>query len=406
MPVHKRTNPSGKVVWSYMFNAAGSTRKDRRQISKSGFKTKEDATKAEAARRMEEQDRAALVKAGAVTVGDALPKTLGELLQEFIRQHADPKLSPVTAESYRERAAYISPELAAMPLEDITPLRLNREWDRILKAGGRTKKEKTPRPVSAKTVQCVAGLVSSAFGRAIRWGLVKTNPVTYSEPPAVKKHQGAALTPAQQALVFGACRSWWLRPFLELAAATGCRRGELLALRWSDIVDGRATIARSVVYTKAQGIFFKGTKTDKPRTIKVPASALAVLEAHRRKQSAIRALYEGDYRAGDLIFAATDGAPINPDTVSGEIYKMFRRLKLPTGISLHSLRHTHTSELLADGVPLTVVSARLGHTSIRTTQEIYAHMIHGQDDDAADRWEEYHNRNKQAPTGTEKGQVQ
>jgi integrase len=71
---------------------------------------------------------------------------------------------------------------------------------------------------------------------------------------------------------------------------------------------------------------------------------------------------------------------------------LFRRLKLPKGASLHSLRHTHTSHLLASGVPLTAVSARLGHGSIRTTLETYSHMIHGQDDEAAKKWEEFQNQ--------------
>ena len=62
--------------------------------------------------------------------------------------------------------------------------------------------------------------------------------------------------------------------FLELCAATGARRGEVLALRWSDIQDGRAVITRSLTQTK-QVLEFKGTKTDKPRDVKVPDSALA-----------------------------------------------------------------------------------------------------------------------------------
>jgi integrase len=69
---------------------------------------------------------------------------------------------------------------------------------------------------------------------------------------------------------------------------------------------------------------------------------------------------------------------------------LFRKLKLPKGTSLHSLRHTHASELLDIGVPLPVVSARLGHSSVRVTADIYSHAIHGQDDEAARLWEQYH----------------
>ena len=84
---------------------------------------------------------------------------------------------------------------------------------------------------------------------------------------------------------------------------------------------------------------------------------------------------------------------------------LFRRLKLPKGASLHSLRHSHCSHLLASGVPLPAVSAWLGHGSMRTTQEIYSHMIHGQDDAAAEALEKFQNQ----PAGGEpqqKGRVQ
>jgi len=336
-----------------------------------------------------------------------IPKTLAMLLEAFFVQHVRERLAPKTVERYIEQAAYLAPELLAMPLTEITPLHLNREWARLLKSGGHTRRDKTPRPLSAKSVRHIAGLLSSAFGRAIRWGLATTNPVTNSEPPRVKKHRGIALTPGEQAIVFeSASGPWCMRMFLELVAATGCRRGEILALRWSDIVDGRAIIARSLTQTR-EVLQFKSTKTEEPRDVAIPAGTLELLEAHRRRQDEFRRQFGPDYQDGDLVFCNPDGTPLKPDSISSAASLLFRRLKLPKGASLHSLRHTHTSHLLADGVPLPVVSARLGHSSVRTTQEIYAHMIHGQDDDAARRWEEFQKRNQPA-VGVlpQKGKVQ
>src|SRR5258708_37184302 len=133
------------------------------------------------------------------------------LLQEFFRQHKEEKLELKTIERYRELAAYLAPELLAMPLGEITALHLSREWSRLLKSGGHHRKTKEPRMLSAKTVRHIAGVVSSAFGRAERWGLVTSNPVTRSEPPIPKKHRGIALTQAQQALVFeSASGPWWM----------------------------------------------------------------------------------------------------------------------------------------------------------------------------------------------------
>jgi integrase len=180
--------------------------------------------------------------------------------------------------------------------------------------------------------------------------------------------------------------------FLEVAAATGARRGEVLALRWSDIQDGRAVITRSLTQTR-QVLEFKDTKTERPRDLKVPASALAALDAHRKRQVEFRAQFGPDYRADlDLIFANPDGTPLRPNSVSSAVSLLFRRLALPKGASLHSLRHSHGSHLLADGVPLPVVSERLGHSSVRTTADIYAHAIRGQDDEAALRWDEFQRR--------------
>jgi len=296
MPVFKRKYRSGKTVWRYMFSAPDSTRQDRRLIGAVGFASKQEAVDAEAQRRTEELQKYELAKAGAATIAAALPTTLAMLFQEFFRQHAEEKLAPKTIERYRELAAYLAPELRAMPLGEITPLHLNREWNRLLKTGGHHRKTKQARPLSAKTVRHVAGLVSSAFARAERWGLVTSNPVTHSEPPVPKKHRGIALTPTHQALVFASASGpWCLATFLEVGAATGARRGEVLALRWSDIQDGRAIITRSLTQTR-QVLEFKDTKTERPRDVKVPASALAALEEHRKRQDEFREQFGPNFR--------------------------------------------------------------------------------------------------------------
>jgi len=393
MSAHKRKYDSGQVVWFYQFDLPGSTRAQRGRITESGFATKGEAEDAEAVRRVEEKQKRDLAKAGA-SIAAAPPKTLGMLLGEFIR-HSEEKLAPKTIERYREQSAYLDPELLKMSIVEIAsfPLHLSREWERLLKSGGHHRKTKEPRPLSKKTVRNIAGIVSSAFSRAIKWGLVTVNPVPASEPPVPKKRQGIALTPAQQDLLIKAASGpWCLGAFLELSAATGARRGEVLVLRWSDFQDGRVEIARSLTQTEI--LQFKGTKTEKPRWVSLPPSAQVALEVHRKRQDEFRRQFGPDYRADlDLIFANPDGTPLKPDSVSATVSALFRRLKLPKGASLHTLRHTHGSHLLANGVPLPVVSERLGHSSVRVTAEVYSHAIHGQDDEAALRWDEFQRQN-------------
>ncbi|MBZ5620176.1 MAG: hypothetical protein LAQ69_15840 [Acidobacteriia bacterium] len=171
----------------------------------------------------------------------------------------------------------------------------------------------------AKTVRNIAGVVSSAFARAIRWGLVTTNPVTQSEPPVPKKPNGIALTPEPQTpVVESASGPWCIQTFLETATALDARRGEILGLRWTDIKEGRANIERSITQTE-DALEFKGTRNDRPRTIKIPASAQASPEAHRKRQDEFRQQFGPDYQAGDLIFANPDGSPLRPDSVSAAV---------------------------------------------------------------------------------------
>jgi integrase len=303
-----------------------------------------------------------------------------------------------TIERYREQAAYLHPDLLAMAIAEIKPLHLANEWNRLLESGGHFRTSGRPRPLAPKTVRSIAGVVSSAFARAIKWGLVSMNPVPPSEPPVPKRRSGMALTPAQQRiLIESASGCWCLAPFLELSAATGARRGEVLALRWSDVYDGAVSIARSLSQTRA-GLAFKETKNRSARLVVLPDSAIAALNAHRTAQDVFRAQFGSAYQSDlDLIFAQPDGGPLKPNSMSSSVSALFKRLKIPKpkGASLHLLRHSHGSHLLAAGMELPAVSERLGHSSVLVTATVYSHRITGQDKEAAAKWDEFQRSHEQ-----------
>jgi integrase len=195
-------------------------------------------------------------------------------------------------------------------------------------------------------------------------------------------------------------RSVVLSVFLETCGSLGARRGEVLALRWSDIKGTDIFIDRSLCQTKA-GVLFKGTKTDEPRKVGMPPSLVACLDAHRLRQDEFRREFGPAYRSGlDLIFANQDGSPLMPNSVSSTVARLCRKLGLPKGTSLHVLRHSYASLLQAEGVDLAIVAARLGHFSVRTTADIYSHAIRGKDHAAALSWDEIMQRARnEKPTG-------
>jgi integrase len=390
MAIRKRkwkTDEGVKTAWSYVFDAPGSTRTNRKQIYESGFASKKEAQDAETARRVKAQRDYELQSATPV----AIPGTLAGLLKEFFSEHGAKALAAKTLQRYREMADYLDADLLAMPLPKIKPIHLSREWNRLLTSGGRGRK--AGKSLSRKTVRNIAGLVSSAYTRGMRWGIAELNPVKASEPPVPKKKEGIALSVEQQEqLIAGATAPWGMDVFLELDAATGARRGELLGLQWPDLQGNQLMIGHSLSQV-GQGVFLKEPKNKKFRTITIPPSALKKLAAHRKRQQPYREHF-GDSYQGDFIFCNPDGSPLKPDTISASVSLLFRSQKLPKGASLHSLRHTHGSHLLAAGVPLTDVSKRLGHSSPHVTATIYAHALEGRDDLAAKAWESFQKSGK------------
>lgn len=383
MPVHERTYKSGHKTWYYQFDLPGSTKKNRLQVKESGFAKKKEAVEAEAKRRIEVQrEYEAQQRTGKVEI----PRTLETLLPEFFERHGS-ELAPKTLERYREMAPYLSDEFSGMPLDDLKPLDCTREWARLVTSGGRGKRK--GKPLSAKTSRNIASMVSQAFRWAIQQGVCEQNPVANSKLPRWKKGEKTALLPAQtHVLAEAAGGPWCMTAFLEISAATGARRGEVLALEWTDLENGVLTIRRSLCQTKA-GLVFKAPKNGKTRQVILPQSAVDELARHRAQQDEFRRQFAADYQ-GNLIFCHENGAPFRPDSISASVSALFKRLKIkkPKGAALHLLRHTHGSQMLAAGVPITDVAKRLGHLP-ETLMRDYAHALDGRDEEAVRRWERF-----------------
>lgn len=190
--------------------------------------------------------------------------------------------------------------------------------------------------------------------------------------------------------------------------ASGSRRGELAALGWDavDFETGIITIARSLEQTqprpltaeeqhrlttlerrmRAQGLRLKETKGRRIRRVKLPDDVMEILRGIQARQKENRRLCGDDYCADlNLVFCRADGFFIRPDTITKEARRLAKRAGL-SGVSLHTLRHSHGSQMLSAGVPLPTVSRRLGHSNVHTTATVYAHALASDEIAAADLW--------------------
>ncbi|MDQ6852443.1 MAG: site-specific integrase [Actinomycetota bacterium] len=178
-------------------------------------------------------------------------------------------------------------------------------------------------------------------------------------------------------------RHW---PAWFVSAFTALRRGELLGLRWRDVdLDAKRLAVRQTLLSVEYRLETSSGKTENAvRTIDLDDRTVAVLRAHRAGQLEERLLVGTAYDDRDLVFAHPDGRPIHPDVFSQTFERRVAGADLPR-IRLHDLRHTHATLMLAGGVPVKVVSERLGHATVGFTMGVYQHVMPGMQAEAAEK---------------------
>lgn len=248
---------------------------------------------------------------------------------------------------------------------------------------------------STKPVHQLAGktinhhrLISSILNQAVFWQVIPDNPSRRVKPPKVERKEAKYLDEEQTAMLLHLLDNepYQNQVMIRLFLLSGVRRGELCGLEWKDIdfKNNMITICRTSQYLPEKGIFTKGTKTDSSvRTIRLPEQAFEMLKEFRKWQRNKRVAIGDRWTDCDRLFTQDDGSPIHPDSISGWFHDFISRTDLPQ-ISIHSLRHTNITLLLAAGIPLKTVSYRAGHAQTSTTANIYSHAIRSADEKAAE----------------------
>lgn len=364
--------------WAYQIYLGRDESGKQRRITKSGFPSKRAAADALRKHLVDLGERAAAAPGAAAT--------LGQILRLFLESAAR-RLSPKTIERYRSMTPYFDEGLLDTPVSEISTLMLEREYWRLREKGGRHRRTGEPRPLSAKTVRHMAGLVSAALNDAVRLGFLRSSPAVAVKLPPLGNTERPSLNHRELECYLAAAAGHWMEPILRLAASTGARRGELLALTWSDcnLEQGILTISKSLEQTRA-GLRVKETKTRQVRRIRIGPSAVQVLLEQKARNEEWRQAMGPDYRDQGLVFAGPDGGHLRPDTVTAEACRIARKAGL-RGVGLHTLRHAHGSMLLSAGVPLPAVSKRLGHANPNITAAIYSHALPQDEERAVEAWE-------------------
>lgn len=247
------------------------------------------------------------------------------------------------------------------------------------------------RRLSGSSILRYHRVLSSMFSTAVKWQMIPSNPAERVEAPRAETAEARYLTSeeAGELLALLEDEPILYRTAVTVLLYTGMRRGELLGLSWDDVDfdTGVARICRTSIYLPEQGVFVDETKNhSSSRYIKMPSTALASLRQWRAAQAENRLKAGDQWQDARRIFTRWNGLPLHPSTITGWFHSFVERSGLPQ-ISIHSLRHTNATLLIAGNVNVRTVSAHLGHAQTSTTMNIYAHAVQEAEAAAADALE-------------------
>ena len=284
-------------------------------------------------------------------------------LAEFLEQWLGYVKPRCGARTYERNEAivkrHLTPALGEIRIGKLSARHISTYETRALESGRLDKKG----GLSPETVRKIHWVLHQALALAVVWRLIPDNQAALVSPVHGQKAAIVPLAEKQQRQLLKAAENTRLAAPIQLALGTGMRRGEILALRWRDFdeVNRCLSVAHAFKTASAQ------------RRIRLSASTIAMLKAHRTTQNEARLLSRGTWHRRGFVFPDEVGEPWGANAFS----MAFRRLCRKAGLDcrFHDLRHTHATDLLRAGVPVKVVSERLGHASIAVTLNIYAHVL-------------------------------
>lgn len=290
-----------------------------------------------------------------------------------------------TITDYRNMTMRIYPVIGHIKLRSLRPEHLNNLYALLAEDGANLR---TGGKLSNNTIHRYHRFISIVLSQAVKEGLISINVASRAEPPKLVKHEANYLQPSEVSQLLTALEKEPLKwqALILLMLVSGCRRGEVLGLKWHDVdmTNSRIYICRSISYTPDKGVYESTPKTaSSKRYISLPVEATSLLRKYKAWQSSEIIRLGEYYQRNDYVFSQDNGSPLHPDSVTTWLYRFSKRNGLPH-ISPHALRHTMTSMLIFNGIDIVSTSKRLGHSQVSTTSDIYAHIVEAADKKNAD----------------------
>ena len=234
------------------------------------------------------------------------------------------------------------------------------------------------KPLSPKTIREHHLLISTILGQAEKEMILPYNPAAKATPPKVTKSNPEYYQPDEMDEILEALEHVPIRwkAITYLLIDTGCRRGEVMGLKWEklNLETGLIVIDTALLYSPSRGVYESTTKTNDVRAMILAPQTIAVLKEWKQEYDRWKELNGDRWQNSPYVFVKEDGGAMHPDSVTDWLGRFSKANTLPH-IHPHAFRHTAASTMILNGVDMVSAAAELGHASPSTTANIYAHQF-------------------------------
>lgn len=302
--------------------------------------------------------------------------TVQMLIDQWLMVYAAPQLAPSTVRGYKVNFdKHTIPYIGHILVQKLTGTEIQHMYTQLSKTG-----------LSPRSIRYVHTTLREVLQYAYKTRVISLNPADFVSAPKQGKYKAEVYNTDEVAKLLSCAKGTDMEIPLMIDLETGLRRGELLALKWSDInwEECILTVKRNLVCINGEYNFGETKTKSGNRKLLLSESLIEKLRQHRVRQTEIRLQLGATYQNNDLICCRDDGSPYHTGSFSHKFANFLKKHGLKH-IRLHDIRHTNATLMLENGIPAKIASERLGHSGIAITLDTYSHVSPKMQKDAVEK---------------------